>query len=228
MTGRTLKQFRNYCGLVKFARCGFPWRKTTKRPASSVYTHCETALALTALLWMLTACRQEQLSLPVTHAAVSQPDGPAVVAPEPTPSPFNLEPGSSCYSFILLRPKSQRAIAVQARLKQVDAMAAALDSRTVTVDLVGDHANILSLRFPVRWPAPPSWSDRVSAVLDNYFSSPEIEDDMCNSGFAEVRLSARGVNDGRIHPIWTARVTSEGLLKTDAENQQLANSNPAP
>jgi hypothetical protein len=228
MTGRTLKQFRNYGGLVKFARCGFPWRKTTKRPTSSVYTHCETAFALTALLWMLTACRQEQLSLPVTHAAVSQPDAPTVVAPEPTPSRFNLEPGSSCYSFILLRPRNQRATAVQARLKQVDAMAAALDSRTVTVALVGDHANILSLRFPVRWPAPASWSDRVSAVLENYFSSPEIEDDLCNSGFAEVKLSARGVNDGRIHPIWTARVTSEGLLRADAESSQLADSNPAP
>jgi hypothetical protein len=185
-------------------------------------------LALTALLWMLTACRQEQLSLPVTHAAVSQPDAPTAVAPEPTPSRFNLEPGSSCYSFILLRPRDQRATAVQARLKQVDAMAAALDSRTVTVDLLGDHANILSLRFPVRWPAPPSWSDRVSAVLENYFSSPEIEDDLCNSGFAEVRLSARGVNDGRIHPIWTARVTSEGLVKSGDEGEQLATSNRTP
>jgi VWFA-related protein len=38
-----LEQFRNNCGLIKVARCGFPWRKTTKGPASSVYTNCKTA-----------------------------------------------------------------------------------------------------------------------------------------------------------------------------------------
>ena len=32
-------------------------------------------------------------------------------------------------------------------------MTAAFES--VTVDLVGDHANILSLQFPVIWPAEP-------------------------------------------------------------------------
>jgi hypothetical protein len=26
------------------ARCGFPWKKTTKRPVVPVYTNCETAL----------------------------------------------------------------------------------------------------------------------------------------------------------------------------------------
>jgi hypothetical protein len=31
--------------------------------------------------------------------------------------------------------------------------------------------------------------------------------------FAEVRLSAKGINDGRIHTIWKAQVTSEGLVK---------------
>jgi hypothetical protein len=36
---------------------------------------------------------------------------------------------------------------------------------------------------------------------------------MCNSGFDEVRLSARGLNDRRTHLIWTARITTEGLLK---------------
>ena len=30
-----LKQFRNYCGLAKVARCGFPGKKTTKRPVAS-------------------------------------------------------------------------------------------------------------------------------------------------------------------------------------------------
>jgi VWFA-related protein len=39
----TLEQFRNYRGLTKIARCGFPGRKTTNRPISSVYTNCETA-----------------------------------------------------------------------------------------------------------------------------------------------------------------------------------------
>ena len=43
--GRIGEQFRNYCGLKKIARCGFPWEKTTKRPVASVYTNCETALA---------------------------------------------------------------------------------------------------------------------------------------------------------------------------------------
>src|ERR1700678_4081904 len=32
---RVLEQFRNYCGLIKIARCGFLWEKTTKRPISS-------------------------------------------------------------------------------------------------------------------------------------------------------------------------------------------------
>ena len=41
----SLEQFRNYCGLIKIARSGFPWEKTTKRPVASVYTNCETALA---------------------------------------------------------------------------------------------------------------------------------------------------------------------------------------
>src|SRR5665213_19354 len=27
-----LERFRNYCGLIKVAKCGFPWEKTTKRP----------------------------------------------------------------------------------------------------------------------------------------------------------------------------------------------------
>ena len=74
-------------------------------------------------------------------------------------------PSESCYSYILLRPRDQRAAAVQARLKKADEMAAAFGSRTVTVDLVGDHANILSLQFPVVWPAE-SYSSRVSSVIE--------------------------------------------------------------
>jgi hypothetical protein len=214
-------------------------------------------LALGALLWMmLTPHRQERLSLPITHATVSQaqpvtvsqaqpvtvsqpqpvtvsqPEPVTVSQPEPintiaaAPDPVSLEPGTSCYKFILLRPKDQRATAVQVRLKQADAMVAALE-RTIKVDLVGDHVNILSLQFPMRWPAPPSVADHVSTIVENYFSSPDVEDDLCNSGFAEVRLSARGLNDGRIHPIWTARVTSEGLLKVGPDGEQLATFTPA-
>jgi hypothetical protein len=41
-----LRQFRNYYGLMKIARCGFPWKKTTNRPIASVYSNCETAFAL--------------------------------------------------------------------------------------------------------------------------------------------------------------------------------------
>ena len=176
---------------------------------------------------MLTACRQEELSLPVTHAAVSQPQSPVAITPQVPPSQAGPEPGSSCYSFTLLRPKDQRAVAVQARLKQADVMMAALDSHVIRVDLVGDHANILSLQFPVRWPAPPSYSERVSALVEKYFSAPDIEDDLCNSGFDQVRLQAWGLNDRRIHPIWTARVTSEGLLKLGADGEELASVRPA-
>jgi hypothetical protein len=190
-------------------------------------------LALGALLWMmLTPHRQEPLSLPITHATVSQVQPITVSQPQPittiaeAPDPVSLEPGTSCYKFILLRPKDQRATAVQVRLKQADAMVAALE-RTITVNLVGDHVNILSLQFPMRWPAPPSVADHVSTIVESYFSSPDVEDDLCNSGFAEVRLSARGLNDGRIHPIWTARVTSEGLLRLEPDGEQLATFTPA-
>jgi hypothetical protein len=190
-------------------------------------------LALGALLWMMvTPHRQERLSLPITRATVSQAQPITVSQPQPitpiatTPEPVSLEPGTSCYKFILLRPTDQRATAVQVRLNQADAMVAAL-KRTITVDLLGDHANILSLQLPMRWPAPPSVADHVSTIVENYFSSPDVEDDLCNAGFAEVRLSARGLNDGRIHPIWTARVTSEGLLKLGPDGEQLATFSPA-
>jgi hypothetical protein len=41
-------QFRNYRGLMKIVRGGFPWEKTTKWPIASVYTNCETAVAKSA------------------------------------------------------------------------------------------------------------------------------------------------------------------------------------
>ena len=42
---RFLERFRNYCGLIKIARSGFPWEKTTKGDVASVYTNCETAIS---------------------------------------------------------------------------------------------------------------------------------------------------------------------------------------
>jgi hypothetical protein len=34
-----LEHFRNYCGLIKIARIGFPWQKTTKGAFASVHTN---------------------------------------------------------------------------------------------------------------------------------------------------------------------------------------------
>ncbi len=169
-------------------------------------------LVLTPLLFLLTACRQEQLSLPVAHAAGSDEFHSDVQRP----SQETLQPtiSESCYSYILLRPREQRATAVQARLKKADQLAAAFNSARVTVDLLGDHANILSLQFPVVWPAKPAISERVSRIVEDYLTSPDVEDYMCSTGFSEVHLAARGLNDHRLHPIWTARITTEGLLKT--------------
>ena len=189
-------------------------------------------LALIILLSLLGACREEQHSLPIVDAASSglqaASQNPSTSA---TPSPlgeprfdmrrianevYEHAPPQYCYSFILRRPRSQRASAVQARLEQADRMTAAFEPDLLTVDLLGDHANILSLEIPVIWPAQ-SYVARVSSVVEDYFASVDIEDDMCIAGFAEVRLSARDVIDQRIHRIWTARVTSEGLLKSTAD-----------
>jgi hypothetical protein len=174
-------------------------------------------LVLTPLLFLLTACRQEQLSLPVAHAAGS--DEFRATVPNTSQEEID-QPGirDSCYSYILRRPREQRATAVQARLKKADDMEAAFSAQTLTVDLVGDHANILSLEFPVVWPAD-AYSSRVSSVIEGYFSTPDIQDYMCNSGFAGVRLAARGLNDHRIHSLWTARITSEGLVKNASAEQ---------
>jgi hypothetical protein len=129
-------------------------------------------------------------------------------------------PPQYCYSFIRKRPREQRASAVQARLEQGDRMTAAFEPDLLTVDLIGDHANILSLEFPVAW-SDQSHISQVSSVVEEYFSSADIEDYMCSAGFAEVRLSARDVVDQHIHPIWSARVTSEGLLKSAAQQASL-------
>jgi hypothetical protein len=129
-------------------------------------------------------------------------------------------PPQYCYSFIRKRPREQRADAVQARLAQADRMTAAFEPDLLTVDLTGDHANILSLEFPVAWP-DQSHVSNVSSVVQEYFASVDIEDYMCSAGFAEVRLSARSVANQRIHTIWSARVTSEGLLKSRTQQTTL-------
>jgi hypothetical protein len=168
-------------------------------------------LVLTTLLFMLTACRQEHLSLSVAHAAGTEEFHSDV--PRPPQEILRPPAGESCYSFMVLRPRDQRATAVQARLKKADQLAAAFHPSKVAVDLLGDHANILSLQFPVVWPAEPAYANQVSSIVEDYLTSPDVEDYLCNSGFHEVRLSARGLNDRRIHPIWTARITTEGLLR---------------
>jgi hypothetical protein len=121
--------------------------------------------------------------------------------------------GEPCYAFMRRRPAGQRAEAVQARLRHADRMTTAFDPNLLTVDILGDHANILSLEFPMVWPDRIAYVSRVSSVVDDYFSSPGIKDYLCESGFAEVRLSARGLNDEQSHLIWRAEVTTEGLVK---------------
>lgn len=186
-------------------------------------------VAVIMTLLTLTACREEQRTLPIVHAASaslqaisykqSTPDihGPmrksVIDMQRITNELYKNAPPQYCYSFIRKRPREQRASAVQARLAQADRMTAAFEPDVLTVDLVGDHANVLSLEFSVNWPAE-SYLSRISSVVKEYFASVDIEDYMCSAGFAEVRLSARDVIDQRIHPIWSARVTSEGLLKS--------------
>jgi hypothetical protein len=185
-------------------------------------------------LLMLTACREEQRSLPTIHAASislqatgqkqslhdtrSLMQEPGIDTRRITGEIYRNTPPQYCYSFMRNRPKEQRATAVQARLAQADRMTAAFEPDVMTVDLIGDHANILSLEFSVNWPAE-SYVSHVSSVVEEYFASVDIEDYMCSAGFAEVRLSARSVADQRIHPIWSARVTSEGLLKSTLDGQ---------
>jgi hypothetical protein len=41
-----IRQFRNSCGPMKTARCGFLWEKTTEGPVTSVNTNCETYLTV--------------------------------------------------------------------------------------------------------------------------------------------------------------------------------------
>jgi hypothetical protein len=129
-------------------------------------------------------------------------------------------PGQSCYASVLHQSRAQRDEAVQARLQQADRMSAALDSETFNVELVGDHANVLSLEFPTRWPASPAYAASVSAVIIEYLSAPRIQSSLCNSGFSEVKLAAQGLDDGRTHEVWSAKVTSEGLMREEGHSKR--------
>jgi hypothetical protein len=195
-------------------------------------------IVFTSLLVILTVCRPNQYLVPPGNAAT----GTTIKLPDENSSELKVagsglhsrpESGSvsdqihrparekSCYDFLRLRPREQRERAVQARLKQADRMTAAFEP-LLTVDLLGDHANILYLQFPAIWLNMPDYVRRASAVVDDYFSSSDIEDYLCQSGFAEVRLAARGLNDRRSHLIWRAQVTSEGLLRTGTDDDQTA------
>src|SRR5260370_3822237 len=126
-------------------------------------------LAVITLLSLSTACREEQSSLAIVAAAgsglqVTSQNQSNSGTPSPMRAPrfdmrrianeiYEHAPPQYCYSYVLRRPRSQRASAVQARLEQADRMTAAFEPDLLTVDLIGDHANVLSLEVPVFWPA---------------------------------------------------------------------------
>jgi hypothetical protein len=185
-------------------------------------------IVVAALLVILTTFHQDPPAPHRIHAATrlaidTEMNSSALEAVRPEPqlnsalqditAEFDKPIAQSCSAFMLRRPASQRADAVQARLRHADRMTSAFDPNLLTVDILGDHANILSLEFPVVWPDKLGEVSQVSSVVDDYFSSPAIKDYLCQSGFAEVRLSARGLNDERSHPVWRAQVTTEGLMK---------------
>jgi hypothetical protein len=67
-----LERFRNYCGLIKVAKSGFPWEKTTKGDVASVYTNCETALVSEIscrLGGIATSCRKKAAQVAIGGAA---------------------------------------------------------------------------------------------------------------------------------------------------------------
>ena len=90
-------------------------------------------VAIITLLSMLTACREEQRSLSIIHAASSSMEPtsqkrstsdtpgslqePRIDMPRITDEIYENAPPQYCYSFILKRPREQRASAVQARLE---------------------------------------------------------------------------------------------------------------
>ncbi len=64
----TLEQFRNYYGLRRIARCGFPGKKTTKRPIVPVYTNCETALTAGQIFTQKTALANQIILISIEGA----------------------------------------------------------------------------------------------------------------------------------------------------------------
>jgi hypothetical protein len=211
--------------------CGYPSRRGICRG----YMVVKVAVIITLLT--LTACREEQRSLPIVDAASTslqaisyKQSTPDIIHGSMRKSGIDMQritielnktaPPQYCYSFVGKRPREQRADAVQARLAQADRMVAAFEPELLSVDLIGDHANILSLEFSVDWP-DASRVSQVSSIVEEYLASVDIEDYMCGAGFAEVQLSARSLADQHIHTIWSARVTSEGLLKSTTQQASL-------
>jgi len=86
-------------------------------------------------------------------------------------------------------------------------------TKQIAVGVPGERADILSLEFPVEWPATPAYVRRVSTVVDNYFPARDIKDHVCQSQFVEVTLSSGGLNDKKSLPVWRAEVTTNGLVK---------------
>jgi hypothetical protein len=121
-------------------------------------------------------------------------------------------PPQYCYSFNRKRQRGQRADAAQALLAQADRMVAAFEPELLSVDLIGDHANILALEFSADWP-DESRVSQVSSIVEGYLASVDIEGYMCGAGFAEVQLSARSMADQHIHTIWSARLTKRELAE---------------
>jgi hypothetical protein len=176
-------------------------------------------ILVTILLMVVTAFHHDPPSVDKTLSVHSLPIATELTSPsnsalENLTEEIDKPVEQSCYAYMRRRPASQRADAVQARLRHADRMTSSFDPNLLTVDVLGDHANILSLEFPVVWPDSPAHVSQVSSVINEYFSSPAIKDYLCQSGFDEVRLSARGVNDEKSHSIWKAQVTTDGLVKS--------------
>jgi hypothetical protein len=68
---RCLRRFRNDCDLIKVARGGFLWEKTTKGFFASAYTHREIAIALLLLLAPWPAICQMNTGCPWLNVATA-------------------------------------------------------------------------------------------------------------------------------------------------------------
>lgn len=192
-------------------------------------------IVFAACLVGLVGCQRQPNEVHASHRADSRIESPnsAATAPQalqpakipaPPPNAALMNSPVDCYLFARGKTASQRANAVQERLRQADQMSATLDPHIIAVDLVGDHANILSMRFAVKWPADLGYAGHVRAIIQNYFSSPAVVNGSCDAGFSKIELSAVGVNDGLLHSLWTAQFTSEGLLTLSQDGKSLLGS----